>query len=144
MFAVFPKGIDLSTSYLAGMVAVMVASLVQPADLATRLFPGRSQLPTAVALLLGIGIGAIVAYTKIHPFIATLGAQLICRAVAKMYSNKPVSNLSEGFRVIVRYKLFGLLPISSGKTVNRSKQSFTRVSAGPIPKYPCDEHAIFC
>ena len=73
MFAILSKGIDLSTGSLAGMVAVIVASLVQPADLATRLFPGGPQLPTAVALILGIGIGAvvggiigaIVAYTKI-------------------------------------------------------------------------------
>lgn len=119
MFAILSKGIDLSTGSVAGMVAVIVASLVQPADLATRLFPGGPQLPTAVALILGVGIGAlvggiigaIVAYTKIHPFIATLGAQLICRAVAKMYSNKPVSNLPEGFRAIARYKLFGVVPM---------------------------------
>lgn len=64
MFAVFPKGIDLSISYMVGMVAVMVALLVQPADLATRLFPGRSQLPTAVTLILGIGIGALVGGTS--------------------------------------------------------------------------------
>lgn len=119
MFAILSKGIDLSTGSVAGMVAVIVASLVQPADLASRLFPGGPQLPTAVALVVGIGIGAvvggiigaIVAYTKIHPFIATLGAQLICRAVAKMYSNKPVSNLPESFRAIAKYKLFGAIPM---------------------------------
>ena len=119
MFAILSKGIDLSTGSVAGMVAVIVASLVQPADLATRLIPGGVQLPAGVALLLGVAIGAgvgaiigsIVAYTKIHPFIATLGAQLICRAVAKMYSSKPVSNLSDSFRAIAKYKLFGVIPM---------------------------------
>lgn len=119
MFAILSKGIDLSTGSVAGMVAVIVASLVQPADLATRLFPGGVQLPAGVAILLGVAIGAavgaiigsIVAYTKIHPFIATLGAQLICRAVAKMYSSKPVSNLSDGFRAIAKFKVFGVIPM---------------------------------
>lgn len=40
-----------------------------------------------------------------------MGAQLICRALAKMYSNKPVSNLPEGFRAIARYKVFGTVPM---------------------------------
>lgn len=119
MFAILSKGIDLSTGSVAGMVAVIVASLVQPSDLATRLFPGEPQLPAGVAILVGIGIGALVgaiigatvAYTKIHPFIATLGAQLICRAIAKMYSNKPVSNLSPSFRAIAQYKVFGAIPM---------------------------------
>lgn len=119
MFAILSKGIDLSTGSVAGMVAVIVASMVQPSDLATRLIPGGVQLPAGVALLLGIAIGAsvgavigaIVAYTKIHPFIATLGAQLICRAAAKMYSSKPVSNLSDSFRAIAKYKLFGVIPM---------------------------------
>lgn len=119
MFAILSKGIDLSTGSVAGMTAVIIASLVQPADLATRLFPGGPQLPAGVAILLGVAIGAgvgaiigsIVAYTKIHPFIATLGAQLICRAVAKMYSSKPVSNLSDNFRAIAKFKLFGVIPM---------------------------------
>lgn len=119
MFAILSKGIDLSTGSVAGMTAVIIASLVQPVDLATRLFPGGPQLPAGVAILLGVAIGAgvgaiigsIVAYTKIHPFIATLGAQLICRAVAKMYSSKPVSNLSDSFRAIAKFKLFGVLPM---------------------------------
>ena len=119
MFAILSKGIDLSTGSVAGMVAVIVASLVQPADLASRLIPGGPSLPAPVAIILGVLIGAlvgaiigaIVAYTKIHPFIATLGAQLICRAIAKMYSNKPVSNLPDGFRAIARAKLFGVVPM---------------------------------
>ena len=110
MIAILSKGIDLSTGSLAGMVAVIVASLVQPVDLSTRLFPGGPQLPAVVAILIGLAVGAlvgaimgsIIAYTKIHPFIATLGGQLICRAVAKMYSNRPVSGLPDSFRAIAR------------------------------------------
>ncbi len=119
MFAILSKGIDLSTGSLAGMVAVIVASLVQPTDMETRLFPGGPQLPAVVAIIVGLLVGALVgaiigatiAYTKIHPFIATLGGQLICRAVAKMYSNRPVSNLPDSFRAIAKVKLFGVIPM---------------------------------
>ena len=41
--------------------------------------------------LIGAAYGALIAYTKIPPFIATLGAQLICRACAKLYTDRPVS-----------------------------------------------------
>lgn len=119
MFAILSKGIDLSTGSVAGMIAVIVASLVQPTDLPSRLLQGGTQLPAGVAVLIGLAIGAvigaiigsIVAYTKIHPFIATLGFMLICRAVGKMYSNKPVSNLSDSFRAIAKYKVFGVFPM---------------------------------
>lgn len=118
MFAILSKGIDLSTGSVAGMVAVIVASLVQPVDMETRLIVGGPQLPGAVAIIIGILIGAvtgaimgsIIAYTKIHPFIATLGGQLICRAVAKMYSNRPVSNLPDSFRAIAKAKI-GPIPM---------------------------------
>ena len=119
MFAILSKGIDLSTGSVAGLVAVIVASLVQPADMETRLIQGGPQLPAVVAIIIGLLVGAliggimgaIIAYTKIHPFIATLGGQLICRALAKMYSNRPVSNLPESFRAIAKTKLFGVLPM---------------------------------
>lgn len=118
MFAILSKGIDLSTGSVAGMVAVIVASLVQPVDMETRLIVGGPQLPSVVAIIIGILIGAvtgaimgsIIAYTKIHPFIATLGGQLICRAVAKMYSNRPVSNLPDSFRAIAKAKI-GPIPM---------------------------------
>ncbi|MBP3878013.1 MAG: ABC transporter permease [Lachnospiraceae bacterium] len=118
MFAILSKGIDLSTGSVAGMVAVIVASLVQPVDMETRLIVGGPQLPGAVAIIIGLLIGAvtgaimgsIIAYTKIHPFIATLGGQLICRAVAKMYSNRPVSNLPDSFRAIAKAKI-GPIPM---------------------------------
>ena len=72
-------------------------------------------MPFCRVWALGAGIGAIygaiIAYTKIPPFIATLGAQLICRAGAKMYTNRPVSNLSEQFRFLGAYRIGGVFPI---------------------------------
>ena len=104
MFAILSKGIDLTIGASAALVACITASLVQPEGYAN-----------AIGLALGAGIGAIygaiIAYTKIPPFIATLGAQLICRAGAKMYTNRPVSNLSEQFRFLGAYRIGGVFPI---------------------------------
>lgn len=119
MWAILAKGIDLGPGAVAALVSVMVASFVQPVALATRLFPGGAQLPAAAAIILGIAlgaligaiVGAVIAYTHIPPFIATLGSQLICRALSKIYSTKPVSNLSDSFRWISKGKLFGVIPM---------------------------------
>ena len=54
--------------------------------------------------------GCIIAYTKIPAFIATLGAQLICRAIAKIYTTQPVSKLSDEFRVFGKGKI-GPVPV---------------------------------
>lgn len=119
MVAILAKGTDLSIGSLAGMIAVIVASFVQPLDATNRLLTSGFHLPAGVAIIVGLLIGAacgaitggIIAYTKIHPFIATLGGQLIFRAAAKMYSNRPVSGLPDSFRAIARFKLFGFLPM---------------------------------
>lgn len=115
MFAILSKGIDLTIGASAGMVACITAALVQPADYANARFPGLGELPAPVVYLIGIAIGAligaiygaIIAYTKIPPFIATLGAQLICRAGAKIFTNRPVSNLSPSYRFLGSGKIGG-------------------------------------
>ena len=73
-------------------------------------------MPVPVVILIGLALGAvigaiygaIIAYTKIPPFIATLGGQLICRAGAKMFTNRPISNLDEGFRFFGAGKIAGI------------------------------------
>lgn len=119
MWAILAKGIDLGLGAVAALVSVMVASFVQPAELATRMIPGGVQLPAWAAIIIGILIGAVIglivgsviAYTHIPPFIATLGSQLICRALSKMYSAAPVSNLPDDFRWIAKGKLFNVIPM---------------------------------
>ena len=115
MFAILSKGIDLTIGASAALVACITASLVQPADYANAIIPGLGPLPAPLVLLIGLVIGvviggiygALIAYTKIPPFIATLGAQLICRAAAKIYTNRPVSNLSDDFRFLGSYRIGG-------------------------------------
>lgn len=114
MFAILSKGIDLTIGASAALVACITASLVQPSDYANAILPGVGTLPAPLVILIGLLLGAIygaiIAYTKIPPFIATLGAQLICRASAKMYTNRPVSNLSDDFRFLGSAKI-GTFPI---------------------------------
>lgn len=115
-FAILTKGIDLSLGAVAALVGCVTGALVQPADLATKILPGVGQLPAPVAILIGIAIGALIgfaigaliAYTKIPAFIATLGAQLICRAASKIFTQRPVSNLSDSYRFLGSGTVFGI------------------------------------
>jgi len=114
-FAILTKGIDLSMGAVAALVACVSGALVQPADLATKVL-GIGPIPSVVAILIGIVMGAaigaiigwLIAYTKIPAFIATLGAQLICRALAKMFTARPVSNLSDGYRFLGSGTILGI------------------------------------
>lgn len=118
MWTILSKGIDLGPGSIVALVSAITASLAQPLDAANKLIPGMAPLPGWGAALVGIAIGAvigaivgaIIAYTKIPPFIATLGSQLICRALAKIYSTQPVSNLTSDFRIFAKGKLFGVVP----------------------------------
>ena len=113
-WCILSAGIDLGPGAVAALSAVVSASLAQQADLPTRLI--SVHMPAVVCIIVAMVIGAIVgiicgwlvACTHIHPFIATLGSQLICRALAKMYSNKPVSNLDQSFRNFAVYKIAGV------------------------------------
>lgn len=118
-FAILTKGIDLSIGASAALVACVTGALVQPVDLATKALADFGvQVPAIFAILLGLVMGvaigaaqgALIAYTKMPAFIATLGGQLICRAVAKIFTTRPVSNLSDGYRFLGSGKL-GPIPV---------------------------------
>ena len=77
MFTILSKGIDLTIGASAALVACITSSLVQPADYANAILPGLGTLPAPVVFLIGLALGAviggiygaIIAYTKIPPFI---------------------------------------------------------------------------
>lgn len=106
-FCILTKGIDLSIGASAGLIACVTGALVQPLDYASKILTGV-ELPAIVAILIALAMGcaigaiqgAIIAYTKMPAFIATLGGQLICRAAAKVFTTRPVSNLSDGYRFL--------------------------------------------
>lgn len=116
-FCILTRGIDLSIGASAGLIACVTGALVQPVDYASKILTGV-ELPAIVAILIALAMGvaigaiqgAIIAYTKMPAFIATLGGQLICRAAAKVFTTRPVSNLSDGYRFLGNGQI-GAMPV---------------------------------
>jgi ribose/xylose/arabinose/galactoside ABC-type transport system permease subunit len=109
MFCILSRGIDLSTAGVLALSSVVSASLVQEIDATNRIIEGGAPVFPLVAVLAGVLVGAIfgcingslIAFTKIPPFIATLGSMLVTRALAMAYTNAvPVPSLTPGFRAI--------------------------------------------
>ena len=102
-------GIDLSSGSVVGMTAMFAASLAQTADFSHAIYPSLTGLspifPVAAGLLGGLAVGMIngsfIAYTKIPPFIATLGMMVSARGVADWYTNgQPIGNLTDSYAAI--------------------------------------------
>lgn len=107
-FVIISGGIDLSSGAAVAFVGVVVASLA------------RMGMPVWVILLAGMllgalcgfSLGAIIAYTGIPAFIATLGLQQIARALALLYSNgRPISDFREDFLFIGNGRVLGIIPV---------------------------------
>ena len=100
-------GFDLSvgaTMALAGMVAAYFMG-------------GERSLPVPLAVLIGLGVGALigvfnawlVAKVGVNALIATLGTMTIVRGVSLyLWEGRPVSQVPESFRAIGQGKLLGI------------------------------------
>ena len=108
-FAIISRGIDLSVGSIVSLTSVIAASLVQEPSYSARIFPNLPILPPIVAVLAGLAAGALVgltngaliAYTAIPPFIATLGSMIIARGFALILTNAyPVPMLRPEFKII--------------------------------------------
>ncbi len=107
-------GIDLSPGSVVGVTAMIAMSFAQVAEVnglanPKLMFEGVSDLPVIVPLVIGIlcGVfagfvnGALIAYTKIPPFIATLGMMVTARGAAKWWSKgQPISFPTESYATI--------------------------------------------
>jgi len=88
-------GTDLSAGRALGFIACICASLLQAAGLPNKMWPHLSAPPVIVVFLIAISIGALIgvfngfftAKFKMHPFIATLGSQMIIAGLVLMYIN---------------------------------------------------------
>lgn len=163
-------GIDLSSGPLVGATAMIVMSFAQ-----TELVNGNPNpkavfgewafdlpviLPVLVGLAFGAFIGAIngslIAYTRIPPFIATLGMFLICRGIAQAWTRgKPVSFPTEGyaalgkgmapvfwfialailFHVILKYTLYGKHTYAIGSNEDAARMSGINVQRHKVRVY---------
>ena len=109
-------GIDLSSGSVVGATAMIAMSFAQVSTYARAVYPSLTDLPVIVPLLVGLGCGivaglingALIAYTKIPPFIATLGMMVTARGIAKWYTKgQPVSFPTESFAWIGK----GMMPV---------------------------------
>ncbi|RUY11231.1 ABC transporter permease, partial [Mesorhizobium sp. M7A.F.Ca.US.005.03.2.1] len=114
---------DLSSGSIVGATAMIAMSFAQVATVngnpnpkAMFLAQGWTDLPVIVPLLVAIACGlfaglvngALIAYTRIPPFIATLGMMVTARGIAKWWSKgQPISFPTESFASIGK----GLMPV---------------------------------
>ena len=113
---IISTGIDLSVGSILALSAVVSTSLAQQADATNLMYPGLD-LPVFVAVLAGLGIGALcgfingflIAGFRIAPFIATLGMMTAARGVALIYSDgRPISKLEPSFNWIGQGDILGI------------------------------------
>jgi len=84
-------------------------SFAQVSTYPRAVFPGLTDLPVIVPIAVGLGCGLLagltngllIAYTRIPPFIATLGMMVTARGIAKWYTKgQPVSFPTDGYAAI--------------------------------------------
>ena len=112
---IITAGIDLSSGSVVGAAAMIAMSFAQVAEVnggpnPKAIFgPSFLDLPVVVPILVGLTVGIIagaingllVAYSRIPPFIATLGMMLFARGVAQWWSlGNPVSFPTDSYAVI--------------------------------------------
>jgi len=115
---IITTGIDLSSGSVLAFAAVAAASLAQRTDWDGAKYPGLD-LPLIVPIVAALAVGAfcgsingwLIARFTIPPFIATLGMMTVARGFALIYSDRPVSGLTDAYNFIGQGELFKLLPI---------------------------------
>jgi inositol transport system permease protein len=102
-------GIDLSSGSVVGATAMVAASFAQNSETPHAVYPTLTDLPFLVPVLIGLALGlvagvingSLIAYTRIPPFIATLGMYVSARGFAKWYTHgNPVSLFTPTFTSI--------------------------------------------
>lgn len=116
-------GIDLSSGSVVGATAMITMSFAQTALVNGNPNPKAilgdwaMDLPVLVPVLVGLGCGlvagfvngALIAYTRIPPFIATLGMMVFARGMSRWWSNgNPVSFPTESYAAIGK----GMMPVA--------------------------------
>ena len=109
-------GIDLSSGSVVGATAMIAMSLAQVSTYPRAVYPGLTDLPVIVPIAAGLLVGltaglingALIAYTRIPPFIATLGMMVTARGIAKWYTKgQPVSFPTDSFAALGK----GMMPV---------------------------------
>jgi inositol transport system permease protein len=157
-------GIDLSSGSVVGMTAMIAAGFAQSSSWSRVMYPALADLPAIVPIGIGLLIGlmaglingALIAYTRIPPFIATLGMMVSARGVSKWYTKgQPVSGLTDQFTFIgsgiwpviiflvvavifhiaLRYTRYGKFTYAIGANVQAARVSGINVEAHLVKVY---------
>ena len=123
-------GTDLSAGRIVGLTACISASLLQAVNAASKMWPNITPpnvwLVLLLVMLVGGAIGAFngffIAKFKLHPFIVTLGTQLIIYTVLLLYVKGGNNN---------GMAISGLDKTYSGFITG----SFLKIAKTPIPNY---------
>lgn len=115
---IITTGIDLSSGSIVALAAVFAASLAQRVDWSGAKYPGL-ELPIIVPILVALAVGALcgfingglIARFKIPAFIATLGMMTVARGFALIYSDRPVSGLTDTYNYIGQGEILKIIPI---------------------------------
>lgn len=103
---IITSGVDLSSGSVVAVAAMVSASLAQQSDYARAVYPSLTGLPVFLPVLAGLLVGlvagmvngALVAWSAIPAFIATLGMMVSARGIAKWYTHgQPISMLTDDF-----------------------------------------------
>jgi ribose transport system permease protein len=103
-------GIDLSVGSIMALSAITAAW-----------FAATLELPFGFAIVLGLAAGAaagavnglLITKGKLPPFIATLAMLSVARGLTLVISDgRPISGFPSWFRLLVTYRLFGVVPLS--------------------------------
>jgi ribose transport system permease protein len=103
-------GIDLSVGSIMALAAITAAWFASSLD-----------APFGLAILVGLAAGAaagavnglLITKGKLPPFIATLAMLSVARGLTLVISDgRPISGLPSWFRLLVTYRLFGIVPLS--------------------------------
>ncbi|GHT78333.1 hypothetical protein FACS1894130_04730 [Spirochaetia bacterium] len=111
-------GIDLSIGYVVCFTASVAASFAQIPTYESALYFGVDfpiWLPIVAAVvaggLFGLFNGVLVAYGRMHPFVATLGTSLIAKSAQLIYTKaRIVGGLKQEFKDIAQ-KSLGPIPL---------------------------------
>ncbi|OUQ78940.1 beta-methylgalactoside transporter [Flavonifractor sp. An100] len=125
-------GTDLSAGRIVGLTACVGASLLQNPESTNKMWTGIGALPIPVVILIVMAIGGLigafngffVGKFKLHPFIVTLGTQLIIYTFLLLYvkmgnnNGMAISSLDKSYTDFIT----GSLP-------------FAKINGIPIPNY---------
>jgi len=117
-------GTDLSVGRLLGLSAAVAASLLQKVTFASRYYPGITKpipliVPFLICIVLCVGFSAFngfgMAKLHMHPFIVTLGSQLIAYGLCCIYiqnqpsgSTQALSSLDDRYVNIATGSILGI------------------------------------